>query len=97
MSEPAIKARISPTNEALFKTVEDFLRWTAHISTVGQFVLYHRKAGGGPTPIEDYKRYRSPAELPALEAVLNDTLCTDGRPLIAVMREQNKKKRPPKH
>lgn len=90
MSEPAIKARLSPTNQALFETVEDFLRWTAQIASFGDFVKYYRKAGGKDMPIRQYQAYRSEAELPALEAVLKKTLCTDGRTLFEAMHEKGK-------
>lgn len=92
LKEPAIKARLSPTNQALFETVEEFLRWTAQIAPYGDFLRYHRTAQAEGTAIQQYLDYRSPAEQPALEAVLKKTMCTDGRSLFEVMQEKGNKK-----
>lgn len=84
--EPAIKARLSPTNQALFETVEDYLLWTAQITRFDQFDRYFRLAKGKGLSISFYRRARSPRGKSELEAVLKKTLCTNGQTLYEAMK-----------
>lgn len=88
MSEPAIKARLSPTNQALFETTDDYLLWTAQITRFDQFDRYFRMVNAKGVSIRFYKDARDTRRLDEVEAVLKKTLCTDGRTLLDVMREK---------
>lgn len=91
-AEPAVRARISPTNEVLFETVEDYLLWTAQISTYGQFEKYFRQAGGKGLAIKFFREARSQDRATELKAVLHKTLCTNGMTLYEAMQKQANQK-----
>lgn len=84
--EPAVRARISPTNQALFETIDDYLTWSAYITRFDQFDKLFRQAGGKGVSITFYKAARAkPSE--EIEALLKKVTCTDGSTLFEAMRK----------
>lgn len=92
VKEPAVRAKLTAENTALFETVEDYLLWAAQISTFQQFDQFFRQAKGEGSAIGFFREARGWFYRDKVEAVLIRTLCTDGRTLFEVMREQGNKK-----
>ncbi len=87
-TEPAIRARLSPTNEALFETVEDYLLWTAQIATFKQFHQYFLKVKAKGSAIQLWRDSRAWDKRGHVETVLKKTMCTDGSTLFGAMQKQ---------
>ena len=89
--EPAIRAKLSDSNTALFETVEDYLLWLAQIATYGQFEQYFRQAGGKGSALQAFRDGRAWDKREEVEAVMKRTPCTDGSTLFESMQKQGRK------
>lgn len=84
--EPAVRAKLSDDNTALFETTDDYLLWAAQISPFGLFDRFFRQAGGKGMSITFFKEARSEFKRKEVEAVLKKTMCTNGSTLFEAMQ-----------